>query len=143
MSLLEDFAKYQSAAGTGSQPATDAIGRCIAQIEAALAEAMTVWQAGLDQGSLSDDRFSVVLWLGAERSQALHALHLKARGAATELAELTGLAFGDTMGIDPAVDVVMPYETPLEDETLAERASRAIEVMQGRLQALREAAASA
>ena len=143
MSLLQDFARYQSTAGAEAQSAVEAVADCVARIEAALNEAVSVWQAGLDEGSLSDDKFSVVLWLGAERSQALHSQHLKARAAATELAELTGLAFGDTMGIDPAVDVVMPYESPLEEETLAERAGRAIEVMQGRLQALREAAAGA
>ena len=96
MSLLE-----QVAGDSATDPSFDH-DKCkdlLQRIDDRLHTAQEVWQAFLDNAPEDGDRFTAVLWLGAERSKRLHALHLEVKAIAGELTSLT---------LDGAVESIGP-----------------------------------
>ncbi len=99
-----------------------------------MAAAEQLWQTYLDNPSASDDRFTVVMWIGAERSRALHRIHLDLRDQARELTTASGVAFRDTVGIAAMVDIVEAYDQLQAGETGPQRAEQAIATIAARRQ---------
>lgn len=99
--------------------------------------ASELWQEALQRSCGEAQRFTFVLWFGAERAKALHRLHLEQRRFARELTEVSGIKFSDTMGIIDAIDVVEAYAQP-GDETGEQRADAALKTLCDRSRQLTE-----
>ena len=101
--------------------------------------AKSLWQEALQHACGEAQRFTFVLWFGAERAKALHCLHLEQRRLGQELTELSGIEFSDSMGIIDSIDVVQAYAQSGE-ETSGERAAAALQTLADRNARLMETA---
>lgn len=102
---------------------------------------IAVWEAFLENAPESGDRFTTVLWMGAEPARKLQALYLENRGAAVELTKLTGVRFKDSLSLAEDLDIVQPYDELKPGESGSDRAKAAIRAMIDRKQNI-EAAVS-
>lgn len=119
--------------------------RCVELLEQAaeqLQRAIDVWRAFLDDAPESGDRFTAVLWIGAERAKRLQSIHLENRQTALALTELTGVRFKDSLSLAEDIDVVQPYDQLGPQETGVERAESAIRTMSARKQSIERAVTS-
>ena len=119
--------------------------RCIELLEQAAGQmrrAIAVWSAFLDNAPESGDRFTAVLWMGAEPAKQLQAIYLDNRQTAVALTELTGVRFKDSLSLAEDLDIVQPYDQLGTGETGGERAQAAIRSMSTRMQSIESAIAS-
>lgn len=106
--------------------------RCVARLEAiaaAMEEAASVWSEALSAAPEGGDRFTPVLWIGAERARRLHRIHAKARELGGELTAITGVALKDSMGIVEEIDIVDAYRQLQPGESGADRARAALDTL--------------
>lgn len=129
MARLEQIA--QAAKSWGSE--RDAQRRqCAARLEAiatAMDEAAGVWSQALGEQPQCEDRFTPVLWIGAERARRLHRIHSRVKDIGGELTALTGVALKDSMGIVEDIDIVDAYRQLQAGESGADRARAALETL--------------
>lgn len=109
---------------------------CLQAIASQMTAAEQLWNSYLDNPEASDDRFTLVMWIGAERARALHRIHLELRTHARSLSECGGVAFCDTIGIASAVDIVEAYDQLQEGESGPQRAEQAVATIAARRQGI-------
>ena len=101
--------------------------------------AIGVWSAFLESAPQSGNRFTLVLWMGAERARELQAIHLESTQVAKALTNLTGVRFKDSVSLAEDLDIVLPYEELRPGETGGDRAKAAIETLSARKQRIEHA----
>jgi hypothetical protein len=129
MSLLDQA--FETIENWGAQRSRDRA-RCVAlfkQIVERMNRGMAIWQEFLDKAPQSGDRFTPVLWIGAESAKKLQALYLENKATAVALTQLTGVRFKDSLSLAEDLDVVQPYDQLKSDETGIDRAKAAIGLM--------------
>jgi hypothetical protein len=115
--------------------------QCAATLQSITTQMTTaeqLWQDNLDNPTHSDDRFTAVMWIGAERARALHRVHLDLRDLARTLTTQGGVSFRDTVGIASEVDIVTAYDQLKPDETGPQRAEQAITTIVARRQQIEQ-----
>lgn len=115
--------------------------RLFKQIIKRMDRAITIWKKFLDKAPESDDRFTMIMWMGARPAKSLQALYLENKASAIELTELTGVRFKDSLSLAEDLDIVQPYEQLKPDETGSDRAKAAIRVLTERKQKIEAAIA--
>ena len=118
---------------------------CVALLEDAarrLGEAVAVWEGALAAPDESGVPFTAVLHFGPERARSLQRLYFDQKTLAAELTERTGVVWRDALGMDDSIAIVQPYDQFRADESLHNRANRAIETMRGRAERLAETIAA-
>ena len=118
---------------------------CAALLEDAarrLGEAVAVWEGALAAPDESGVPFTAVLHFGPERARSLQRLYFEQKTLAAELTERTGVVWRDALGMDDSIAIVQPYDQFRADESLHNRANRAIETMRGRAERLAETIAA-
>ena len=108
------------------------------RIEAAIA----VWEGALAAPDESGVPFTAVIHLGSERAKSLHRLYFEQKALAAELSEQTGVPYRDALGMDDSIAIVQPCDQSRADESVHERAGRAIETMRERARRLAETIAA-
>ncbi|MCY4470258.1 MAG: hypothetical protein OXC08_16205 [Thiotrichales bacterium] len=118
---------------------------CIALLEDAvrrMEEAIAVWEGALADPDESGVPFTAVVHIGAERARSLQRLYFDQKALAAELTGQTGVVWRDALGMDESIAIVQPYDQFGAEESLHDRASRAIETMRGRAEHLTETIAA-
>ena len=118
---------------------------CVALLEDAarrLEEAIAVWECGLAGPDERGVPFTAVVHIGAERARSLQRLYFDQKALAAELTEQTGVIWRDALGMDDSIAIVQPYDQFGADESLHDRAKRAIETMRRRAERLAETIAT-
>ena len=118
---------------------------CIALLQQAsrrIDEAIAVWEDALAAPDESGIPFTAVVRLGPERAKRLQQLHFEQKALAAELSEQTGVTYRDALGMDDSIAIVQPYDQFRADESVHERAGRAIETMHERARRLTETIAA-
>ena len=118
---------------------------CIALLEDAIRrmeEAIAVWEGALADPDESGVPFTAVVHIGAERARSLQRLYFDQKALAAELTGQTGVVWRDALGMDESIAIVQPYDQFGAEESLHDRASRAIETMRGRAEHLTETIAA-
>ena len=118
---------------------------CIALLEGAarrIEEAIAVWEGVLDAPDESGVPFTAVVHFGPERAKRLQRLYFDQKALAAELTGPTGVVYRDALGMDESIAIVQPYDQFVAEESLHDRANRAIETMRGRIRRLRETIAT-
>ena len=118
---------------------------CAALLEDAvrrIEEAIAVWEGTLAAPDESGVPFTAVVHIGSERARRLQRLYFDQKALAAELSEYTGVIYRDALGMDDSIAIVQPYDQFGADESLHERAGRAIETMRERAQRLAETIAA-
>ena len=118
---------------------------CIALLEAAvrrMEEAIAVWEGALADPDESGVPFTAVVHIGAKRARSLQRLYFDQKALAAELTGQTGVVWRDALGMDDSIAIVQPYDQFGAEESLHDRASRAIETMRGRTEHLTETIAA-
>jgi hypothetical protein len=100
-------------------------------------DAIKVWQGYVKSPGAPGDRFSLVTWVGADRSRQLFDIHLAARRQAQRLCDLAGPAAGRLLGLDDDV-IEMAYRQLGEGETGAQAAEKALARLDQRIQYLND-----
>jgi hypothetical protein len=111
--------------------------RCVElfkQIVQRMERGIAIWQELLDRAPQSGDRFTPVLWIGADSAKKLQALYLENKASATALTRLTGVRLKDSLSLAEDLDVVQAYEQLGSGETGTQRAQAAIGAMTDRKQ---------
>ena len=114
---------------------------CIALLEDAarrMEEAIAVWEGALADPDESGVAFTAVVRIGAERARDLQRLYFDQKALAAELTGRTGVVWRDALAMDESIAIVQAYDQFGAEESLHERASRAIETMRGRAERLAE-----
>lgn len=142
MRLLQQVSSVVSAWGPCEAAKRDACAALLSRAEENMAAALDIWREVHAQEPGDGNRFTVVLWFGAERAKALHRIHLDQVRIGASLTELTGVAFNDTMGVADDFDIVQAYGQLRRDETPTEHAEHAIDVLTRRIQQLSQTCAS-
>ena len=112
------------------------------QIAEQLDRAIAIWEEFLKQAPESGDRYTAVLWMGANVAKSLQAIYLENKASAIALTELTGVRFKDSLSLAEDLDVVQPYDQMKPDETGSDRAKAAIRTMAERKKSIETAIAS-
>ena len=118
---------------------------CVALLEDAarrIEEAIAVWEGALADPDERGVPFTAVVRIGAERARSLQGLYFAQKALAAELAGQTGVVWRDALGMDESIAIVQPYDQFGADESLHDRASRAIGTMRGRAERLAETIAA-
>ena len=118
---------------------------CVALLEDAvrrMEEAIAVWEGALADPDESGVPFTAVVHIGAERARSLQRLYFDQKALAAELTGQTGVVWRDALGMDESIAIVQPYDQFGAEESLHDRASRAIETMRGRAEHLTETIAA-
>lgn len=126
---------------TSATEQRSAVVECLEKIVQQMDQARDIWQSYADNPVQQDGQYTAVMWIGPERSRDLHRIRLSLRDLARRLSEVGGVAFHDTIGISPQVDVVDAYSQLLPDETGASRAADSIDTLDKRLADIRNAIA--
>ena len=79
---------------------------------------------------------------GPERARDLQRLYFDQKALAAELTGQTGVVWRDALGMDDSIAIVQPYDQFGSDESLHDRANRAIETLRGRAERLAETIAA-
>ena len=109
--------------------------QCLAllqQLTDNMGAAIKIWQELQNEAPVSDNKFTVLLSIGAERSKALYRIYQDQRDAGGQLSSLTGTPLRDTLGLSDEIDVVQAYGQLKADETIADKAQAAIATMKER-----------
>ena len=118
---------------------------CIALLEDAarrIEEAIAVWEGALADPDESGVPFTAVVQIGAERARNLQRLYFDQKALAAELTGQTGVVYRDALGMDDSIAIVQPYDQFGDEESLHDRANRAIETMRARAGRLAETVAA-
>jgi len=118
---------------------------CLALLEDAarrIEEAITVWEGALSDPDESGIPFTAVVHIGAERARSLQRLYFDQRALAAELTGQTGVVWRDALAMDESIVIVQPYGQFGAEESLHERANRAIATMRKRAERLAETIAA-
>ena len=107
-----------------------------------IAEAIAVWEGALADPDESGVPFTAVVHIGAERARDLQRLYFEQKALAAELTGRTGVVWRDALEMDDSIAIVQPYDQFGADESLHERANRAIETLRGRAERLSETIAA-
>jgi hypothetical protein len=99
--------------------------RALDRLVALIAKAEAVWQQGIAKPAGGSDRFSIVVWLGADRARALHELGLAAHDASVQLTHAAGGLAEHLTPLDSSV-IVNAYGQLKEGETPAAAAQAAL-----------------
>lgn len=102
--------------------------RALDRLAALVAKAEAVWQQGIAKPAGGSDRFSIVVWLGADRARALHELGLAAHDASTQLTHAAGGLAEHLTPLDSSV-IVNAYGQLKEGETPAAAAQAALALL--------------
>ena len=108
---------------------------CIALLEGAarrIEEAIAVWEGALADPDESGVPFTAVVHIGAERARDLQRLYFDQKALAAELTAQTGVVWRDALEMDHSIAIVQPYDQFGDDESLHDRANRAIATMRER-----------
>ena len=114
---------------------------CIALLEDAarrIEEAITVWEGALADPDENGVAFTAVVHIGSERARTLQRLYFDQKALAAELSEQTGVLWRDSLAMDDSIAIVQPYDQFRAEESLHDRANRAIETMRERARRLAE-----
>ncbi len=114
---------------------------CLALLKDAarrIEEAITVWEGALSGPDESGIPFTAVMHIGAERARSLQRLYFEQKALAAELTEQTGVVWRDALAMDESIAIVQPYGQFGAEESLHERANRAIATMRKRAERLAE-----
>ena len=114
---------------------------CVTLLEGAarrIGEAIATWEGTLEAPDAGAVPFTAMVHVGAERARRLQQLYFDQKTLAAELSELTGFVYRDALGMDDSIAIVQPYDQFGTEESVHERARRAIETMQGRAERLAE-----
>ena len=118
---------------------------CIALLEHAarrLEEAIALWEGALANPDESGVPFTAVVHIGAERARSLQRLYFDQKALAAELTGQTGVVWRDALAMDDSIAMVQPYDQFGAEESLHDRANRAIETMRERAERLAETIAA-
>ena len=118
---------------------------CAALLEGAarrIEEAIAVWEGALADPDESGVPFTAVVHIGAERARSLQRLYFDQKALAAELTGQTGVVWRDALAMDESIAIVQPYDQFGAEESLHDRANRAIETMRGRAERLAETIAA-
>ncbi len=118
---------------------------CVALLEDAarrIREAVAVWEGALAGPDERGVPFTAVVCIGAQRARSLQGLYFDQKALAAELTEQTGVVWRDALGMDESIAIVQPYDQFGVDESLHDRATRAVETMRGRAERLAETIAA-
>ncbi|MDD9983879.1 MAG: hypothetical protein OXU81_21390 [Gammaproteobacteria bacterium] len=118
---------------------------CAALLEDAvrrIVEAIAVWEGALADPDESGVPFTAVVHIGAERARDLQRLYFDQKALAAELTGQTGVVWRDALEMDESIAIVQPYDQFGADESLHDRANRAIETLRGRAERLSETIAA-
>ena len=118
---------------------------CIALLQDAvrrLEEAIAVWEGALADPDESGVPFTAVVHIGAERARRLQRLYFDQKSLAAELTVQTGVVWRDALAMDESIAIVQPYDQFGAEESLHDRANRAIETMRERAERLAETIAA-
>ena len=95
-------------------------------------EAIGIWEDALQSPDHREVPFTAIVHFGAERARELQRLHFEQRDLAARLTGQTGVVYRDSLGMDESIDVVQPFAQFKKDESLHERARKAIETLRER-----------
>ena len=118
---------------------------CIALLEQAarhIGEAITVWEGALADPDENGVPFTAVVHFGPERARDLQRLYFDQKALAEELTGQTGVVWRDALEMDDSIAIVQPYDQFGAEESLHDRANRAIDTMRGRAERLAETIAA-
>jgi len=118
---------------------------CIALLADAarhIEEALAVWEGALADPDESGVPFTAVVHIGAKRAMDLQRLYFDQKALAAELTGQTGVVWRDALGMDESIAIVQPYDQFGAEESLHDRANRAIETLRGRAERLAETIAA-
>ena len=118
---------------------------CIALLEEAvrrIEEAIAVWEGALADPDENGVPFTAVVHIGAERAKRLQGLYFDQKALAAELTGQTGVVWRDALAMDESIAIVQPYDQFGAEESLHDRANRAIETMRERAERLAETIAA-
>ncbi len=105
-------------------------------------EAIAVWEGALADPDESGVAFTAVVHIGAERARSLQRLYFDQKTLAAELTGQTGVVWRDALAMDESIAIVQPYDQFGAEESLHDRANRAIATMRGRADRLAETLAA-
>ena len=112
---------------------------CIAILENAarrIDEAIAVWAGALADPDESGVPFTAVAHIGAERARDLQRLYFDQKALAAELTVQTGVVWRDALAMDESIAIVQPYDQFGDEESLHDRANRAIRTLRARAERL-------
>lgn len=118
---------------------------CAALLEDAarrIEEAIAVWEGALAAPDESGVSFTAVVQFGSDRARDLQRLYFAQKALAAELTEQTGVLYRDALGMDESIAIVQPYDQFSAEESLHDRANRAIATMRERAERLAETIAA-
>ena len=118
---------------------------CIALLEDAarrIGEAIAVWEGALAEPDESGVPFTAVVNFGPERARDLQRLYFDQKALAAELTGQTGVVWRDALAMDESIAIVQPYDQFGDEESLHDRANRAIATMRGRAERLADTIAA-
>ena len=118
---------------------------CIALLEDAarrIEEAVAAWEGALADPDESGVTFTAVVHIGPDRARSLQRLYFDQKTLAAELTAQTGVVWRDALAMDESIAIVQPYDQFGAEESLHERANRAIQTMRGRAERLAETIAA-
>ncbi|MDX1513528.1 MAG: hypothetical protein R3174_07265 [Gammaproteobacteria bacterium] len=142
MSLIRQAVESIGAFGPGRERDRARALDLFHQVLERMERALEIWQAFRDSAPETGDRFTAVLWMGAEPARELHALYLENKTAAGSLTELTGVRFKDSLNLAEDLDIVQPYEQLGPKESGRDRAEKAIRIQTERTEKLKAALAA-
>jgi len=119
--------------------------QCLAllqQLSENMGAAIKIWEELQHEAPVSDNKFTVLLSIGAERSKALYRIYQDQKDAGGQLSSLTGISLRDTLDLSDEIDVVQAYGQLKPDETIAQKAQTAIATMKERQHHIDKAIAS-
>ncbi|WP_025771458.1 hypothetical protein [Thioalkalivibrio sp. HK1] len=95
-------------------------------------EAVAIWEDALQSPDHREVPFTAIVHFGAQRARTLQRLHFEQRDLAAKLTGQTGIVYRDSLGMDESIDVVQPFAQFEKDESLHDRARKAIETLRER-----------
>lgn len=129
MSLLDQAAQAAGAWGADRHADRQRCASLLKGIHSDMEEAIDLWKKALVEPPAECSRFTLVVWVGAERAKQLHRLYLRGKETAEELTKLTGIPFKDTLGMAEELQIVTAYGELKTGESGADRANQAIETL--------------
>jgi len=110
-----------------------AVDGCLTTIVECMQRAMSIWQSYAQSPTESDVAYTAVMRIGPERAREIHRIHLELREHARTLTAQSKVSFRDTIGISRQIDIVGAYDELGPDESGADRAAKAIQTIQERI----------
>lgn len=139
VSLLDSAVDCVARWGSDRRSDRDRCLELLGETATRMQRAIAVWNAFLECAPESGDRFTAVLWMGADRAKELQSIHLENSETAKALSALTGVRFKDSLSLAEDLDVVLPYEQLGPGETGGDRARAAIGTMTARKERIESA----